>query len=116
MHLHLLFPIVKTAALYVTPFKSDSKNIHPSFILKWAVVMYYITETRLQLQNTNKDSDGTVFRGTVYREPSAVPVRYGMQIFWTVQYDTVQKSVGVVDGTGRYAFFVIPSVSDTDSN
>ena len=32
MHLYLLFPTVKTAALYHVPIKSYSKNGHPCFI------------------------------------------------------------------------------------
>jgi hypothetical protein len=33
-----LFPTVKTAALYLVPIKSYSKNTHASFIFKWAIV------------------------------------------------------------------------------
>ena len=37
MHRHLLFSMMKTAALNVNPFKSYSKHTHPTFLLKWAV-------------------------------------------------------------------------------
>jgi hypothetical protein len=37
MRLHLLFPTVKTAALYLASIKSYSKNTHAPFILKWAI-------------------------------------------------------------------------------
>jgi hypothetical protein len=36
-----LFPTVKTAALYIVPIKSYSKNTHPAFFLKWAVVLLF---------------------------------------------------------------------------
>ena len=39
----------------------------------------YVMETRLKRQNTNENFGGTVFRETVYRKPSAVPVRYSMR-------------------------------------
>ena len=39
MHLYLLFPTVKTAALYHVLIKSYSKNTHRPYILKWAVVL-----------------------------------------------------------------------------
>jgi hypothetical protein len=32
-----LFPTVKTAALYLVPIKSYSKNTHPPFVLEWAL-------------------------------------------------------------------------------
>ena len=40
MHRHVLFPLVKTAALYANPFKSYSQNSHPPFFLKWVVIRY----------------------------------------------------------------------------
>ena len=47
-------------------------------------------------------SDGTVFCGTVYREPGAVTVRYGIEILGsgTVWYGTMQSKA--VHGTRRY--------------
>ena len=40
MCLHLLFPMVKTTALYLAPIKSYSKNTHVPFILKWPTVIF----------------------------------------------------------------------------
>ena len=37
MRLRLLFPTVKTAALYLISIKSYSKNIHPPFFLEWTL-------------------------------------------------------------------------------
>ncbi len=37
MHLHLLFPMVETASLYLIPIKNYSKNIHGHLSLKWAL-------------------------------------------------------------------------------
>jgi len=37
-----LFPTVKTAALYLIPIKSYSKNTHLPFILEWAIDIHVI--------------------------------------------------------------------------
>jgi hypothetical protein len=39
MQFHLIFPTVKTAAFYIVPIKSYSKNTHAPSFLEWAVVM-----------------------------------------------------------------------------
>jgi hypothetical protein len=38
MRLYLLLPTVRTAAPYLNPFKSYSKNTHQPFFFKWALV------------------------------------------------------------------------------
>jgi hypothetical protein len=40
MRLHRLFLTAKTAALYLVPFKSYSRNTHDSSILKWTLVRF----------------------------------------------------------------------------
>jgi hypothetical protein len=39
-----LFPMAKTATLYLVPIKSYSKNIHPPFFLEWAVVSFVYSQ------------------------------------------------------------------------
>ena len=39
MHIRLLFPVVKTAGLYLDPVKSYSKNAHGHLTLKWTIVI-----------------------------------------------------------------------------
>jgi hypothetical protein len=49
MRLHPLFPMVKTAALYLVPVKSYSKNTHAPFILKWAIIFIIMNEKEIQM-------------------------------------------------------------------
>ena len=40
--------MVKTAAFYLVPIESYSKNTHPPFILKWAVVQIVVSARDVQ--------------------------------------------------------------------
>ena len=54
MRLHLLFPTVEIADLYLVPMKSYSKNAHDHLSLKWTLVEIYRVAVNESLTAENK--------------------------------------------------------------
>ncbi len=76
MHWISSFPTVKTAALYLVPIKSYSKNTHPPSFLEWAVVPNspkserYISRGFL-LKGTMDDVECIIQRYYLFRQTTA---------------------------------------------
>ncbi len=63
-----LFPTVKTAALYLVPIRSYSKNTHTSFISKWIIVPFPERELKGDSKVSTPFCKSTLFIGIyIYR-------------------------------------------------